>query len=449
MVLNGRVCDNADGNQMKEISIPLSLLNLKFHMKRFFILACLFAVAAFGNAQSLSDLDKMLNKNDYAGAKAAVDNSLLDAKNAEKADYWFYKGKIYSNLSMDSSINHDQQIALKMEAFEAFKKYQSMDKKAVRMVLEEYKPYLGIYLSLFDVGAAQFNAKNYKGALTGFEDALILQKYITDNKITFTQVVLPALDTSLVLNAAISATQANETATANKYYKMLTDANVGGDNYENIYQILADQYAKEKNKAELDAIVAKARALYPTSEYWDDIELRYIGNSGDKTNLFAKYDELLKANPQSFNLNYNYAVEYYNSIYGKDERPKDVEAAKAKLTEILKNTIAADKGIDGTALMTNHLYNIAADISAEATAIKGTKPEDVKKRAELKAKSLKAMDEVIPYADKVIAYYNAMPDLKSGDKAKRSITAGYLADIYELKGDAKKAAEYAKIRDAY
>ena len=51
-------------------------------------------------------------------------------------------------------------------------------------------------------------------------------------------------------------------------------------------------------------------------------------------------------NPSNFNLGYNYAIELYNSIYGKDAKPVNETAAKAKLTEVLKKAIINDKGND-------------------------------------------------------------------------------------------------------
>jgi len=39
-----------------------------------------------------------------------------------------------------------------------------------------------------------------------------------------------------------------------------------------------------------------------------------------------------------------------------------------------------------------------------------------------------------------------MPDLKTKQSANFKIVLGYLTDIYNLKGDAKKSAEYDKKR---
>ena len=405
-------------------------------MKKIFMFLALTGCVTISFAQSLGDIDKLLVLQKNKEAKVAIDKLSADPASASKPDVWFYKGKIYNINSMDAATSNPDQFALKSASFDAFKQYQVLDNKDVRMKIEEYKPYLQLYLSLYDLGAAQFNA-------------LEVKNYITSKNYVYTELTIPALDTSLVLNTAIAAGQAKNMDAAMKYYKQITDANVGGANYQQIYEILADSYLKSKDEPSFNVIIAKARKLYPANDIWDDLELRLVSSEGDKAPLYAKYETLMALKPNNFGLAYNYSVEYYNSIYGKDEKPKDIPAAQAKLTELLSKAIANDNGIEATVLMTNHLYNIAADLSGAATMIKGAKPDDVKKKADLKAKANKAMDEVIVHANKVLAFYSGKKELKGIEKANQKITSGYLVDIYELKGDTKKSAEYAKMRDAY
>ena len=52
------------------------------------------------------------------------------------------------------------------------------------------------------------------------------------------------LDTSLVLNTATSAIQAKKTDEAVMYYRKLTDADVAGKDYEEVYEFLVDHYSK-------------------------------------------------------------------------------------------------------------------------------------------------------------------------------------------------------------
>ncbi|RYE14167.1 MAG: SGNH/GDSL hydrolase family protein, partial [Sphingobacteriales bacterium] len=87
-------------------------------------------------------------------------------------------------------------------------------------------------------------------------------------------------------------------------------------------------------------------------DFWTDIEMEAVRKKGDKPALFAKYEELIARNPSSYLLTYNYAIDLFNNIYVGDNKLADENAAKEKLTAVLKSAIANDKGIDATVLMT-------------------------------------------------------------------------------------------------
>ncbi|MDB5201193.1 MAG: hypothetical protein JWQ27_602 [Ferruginibacter sp.] len=413
-------------------------------MKKFFIVSMAVFFSANLFAQTLDDVSAMITKKQYAAGKVAVDKVLADPKNADKADAWYFKGRIYNSLSYDSSISKPEKYTLKAAAFDAFKKSQTLDPKDVRMVFEQYNSYIDLYFGLFDLGAGLFNAKDYAPALQSFKKALEVKDYILAKKYTYGDTKLYALDTSLVLNAAITAMQLKQDDEAQSYYKQLTDANVSGKDFEEVYLSVADYYAKKKDAANLQAMLEKGKRLYPDNAYWNELELKTVEATGDKKALYAKYEEMIAKSPTDFNLNYNYAVEIYNTLYGQEAKPADPAAAKAKLSEALKNAIATDKGIDATVLMLNHTFNVAADYSTAASVIKGTKPEDVKKRNELKALANKKMDEAIPYCEAAIKYYESQPTLKTIQKASFQNVLGYMSDMYSAKGDTKKAAEYDK-----
>lgn len=414
-------------------------------MKKMYLLLVMMVSSMAGFSQSLDDIADMMAKKDFAGAKAAIDKYLSDEKNAAKAEAWYYKGRVYNSYSYEKSTPESEMFGLKTAAFEAFKKNQAMDSKDVRMKIENYGSYLDLYYGFYDLGATLFNGRKYDDAFGAFKKALEVGEYILGKKYTYPQATIYTLDTALVLNTAISATQAKKDDESIVYYRKLTDANVSGEGYKEVYEYLVEYYNKKGNKEELDQILAKAKRFYPTNNYWNQVELDNIAAKGDKDVLLAKYEEMLSADPENFALNYNYAVELYNKNYGSDDKKAD-EASREKLTAVLKKAIAIDKGIDATVLMANHTYNMASDAVSAASMVKGTKPEDVKKKNELKAISNKKMDDCIVYSDQVVKFYEGMSDLKTKQTANLKIVLGYLTDIYNLKGDMKKSAEYEKKR---
>jgi len=409
-------------------------------MKQFFILLTFLSATLFTYGQKLDDITALMNKQQYKEAKAGIDQYLANAKNANDADAWYYKGRIYNALSTDKAVSGTEAYQDKLEAFDAFKKAQTLDPKKLRFKLEQYLSYLDLYSGFYDLGAKDFNEKKFDASLSAFEKALEVKDYILAKNITFDQVTLHPLDTGLVMNAAIAALQANKEDVSMKYFQQMADYNVDGESNLQVYQLLADYYERKKDSDKLQAILAKGRKLYPKDGYWDEIDLKQIK---DKPALLAKYREMIVKDPNNFGLNYNYAVEIYNLLYNKnDERPANEEELKSQLTEALKNSIKLDTTIDATVLMANHLYNIAADYGNAATLIKGTKPEDVKKRNDLNKQSVSVMEECIGYCNSGIAYYDKLPSLNGRQKSNEIIMLGYLIDIYGIKKDPKKVAEY-------
>lgn len=419
-------------------------------MTKFSIAVALCFGSFATNAQSLDDVNKLMNAEKYAEAKAAIDKHIADPKNAAKADAWYFKGRAYNAYSYDKTLPEAEKVSLKTQAFEAFKKNQEMDKLDLRMKTEMHNSYLNLYASFYDVGATAFNNKDYENAFNAFKAAQSVEDYIFAKSYTYQGTTLSKLDTGLVLNTAIAAMQAKKEDEAMIYYKKLTDANVSEPQYQEVYEYLVDYYNKKQDAANLQPILEKAKRLYPANEFWTDVELEgvraQVKASGDNAPLFAKYDELIAKNPSSFLLSYNYAIDQFNALYVGDKKPADENAAKDKLTATLKNAIANDKEIDASVLMTKHLYNVSSDMSIAANMVKGTKPEDVKKKADLTAKTKTAMQEFLSYGDKVSAYFDAkgMANLKSSEKAKYRELLTNMSEVYNYLKDPKKMADTDK-----
>jgi len=417
-------------------------------MKKFLPVLALISFALTAGAQNTNDIRKMINDKKFDQAKEAIDQFMAKPKNENSAEGWYLKGRTYNSISNEATTPLAQKYQLKVDAFDALKKSQLLDPKETMLKLEQYISYLDLYYGLYDVGGNQFNTKNFQDSYNAFKKALEVEDYIRSKGYTYNGVTIPSFDTSLVMNIAIAANQAKNFPEAVQYYSKITDANIGGPNAKDAYEYLVDYYSRKGDNANLFPLIKKARALYPDDNFWNEVELDQIQKSGDDQALFKKYEELIASEPKNFPLAYNYAVELYNRIWGRGNDKSADTSMKSKLTNVLKHAIDNDSGIEATMLMTNHLYNEASDITNAAALIKSTKPADVKKKNELRAEGNKKMDETIQYADKVIAYYKPrVAELKPGQMANYKIVLSYLADIYSLKGDAKKSAEYDKMKN--
>jgi len=387
-----------------------------------------------------------MGKMQFKEAKAGIDNYLLNPKKANDAEALYYKGRIYNSLSREEETSKNDAFIYKSTAFESFKKYQLIDKKDVYMLLENHTSYLDLYYGFYDLGAKQFNSKNFEGAEMAFKKAIEVKDFILSKKYEYNQTTLYATDTSLILNIAAAAIQAKKEDEAVAYYKMLTDVNIAGADFKEIYLYMVDYYSKKDNSTELKNILTKAKKLYPGDDTWFDTEIKIVSKSGNKEMIFSKYDELLAENPTSFLLSYNYAVEIYNSLYGKEAtHPGDI-ALSDKLTQTIKLAIKNESTteITATMLMTNHLYNMGFDILNRVSMNKSVKPEDVKKKSELKSIASKSFDDCILYGETVLKHFESITQKTAIQKANYKIVLGYLSEIYTQKKMPAKAAEYDK-----
>lgn len=415
-------------------------------MKKLFFFTFMVSGAFVSFAQSLEDIGKMMEKSQFATAKTGIEKYIADPKNATNAEAWYYKGRIYNSLSRDTSVNSADAYTYKMTAYDAFKKNQQYDKIDLRMKTEMYKSYLDLYLGFYDLGAQYFNAKNYTGAYNSFVKAQDVENFIISKNYTYEELKMNKFDTALVMNIAAAALQSGDTTNAIINYRRITDAGLAGAEYERVYEYLANYYLTKNDDANAQAILAKGKVAYPSNNYWNALEVEKLSKSGDKTALLARYDELYNKDPRNFENNYNYAVEMYNSLWANDAKNVDT-MLYSKLTTVLKSTIEVDKGNDALMLLNNHLFNIGADYSTKASLVKGTKPADLKLKKDFNASALVRMDELIPYAEKALKFYADKPTLTTKQKISYQLVAGYLSDIYRLKMNPKKTAEYEKIRD--
>jgi hypothetical protein len=415
-------------------------------MKQFFNVILLLALGNTVMAQSIDDIKKLIGKNDWAGAKTAVDAHLAVEKNAAKADGWYYKGVIYNEYSKSETLAPTCPTC-KMDAFEAFKKYQAIDPKNILMVLEQNVRFFDLYNGFFDVGAKAFSNKDYDAAYASFQNAHKVEDYVRAKGYEYNGFKFNELDTSLVQNMALAARLAKKDDIAVQHYERLVGAGFSGESNLEMYQYLAQYYASTKNMTALDALLGKAKKLYPTNDYWIEVELDMVDKK-DKLALFAKYEDITAKNPTNYALAYNYGVELFNYMYVGDTKPADFEGYKSKLEGTLKKAIAIKNSGEANLIMARHIYNDVYDVQDALKKIKGTKPEDAKKRVELRALGNKYADECIKYAGEATKIYGGMDKLKPIEKANYKNGLSILEAMYSYKGDNAKSADYKKQLEA-
>jgi len=92
----------------------------------------------------------------------------------------------------------------------------------------------------------------------------------------------------------------------------------------------------------------------------------------------------------------------YLFIKNPDKKPADYDAIGAKIETQVNKTLSKDYDPLSSNLIIGQLYyNQGLDQATESDKVKGTKPEDTKKKADLKAKAVAKYNQAIPHIEKV------------------------------------------------
>ncbi|MEO6732391.1 MAG: hypothetical protein ABIN01_14330 [Ferruginibacter sp.] len=417
-------------------------------MTKFFFMVAfsLMVTASFG--QDIKEIRNFALLGQTQKAKEAVDKFLAVPKNAQKPEGWYYKGYVYNLLSKDSTKSLADNAALKATAFDAIKKYREMDPKAELLSEQNNSTLYDLYVGFYsDLGVKAYLAKDPATAFEYFKKGLEIHDYVASNNLVGNNgFKFSAIDTMLTLYTAIAATEAKKTDDAAIFYKKIVDGGISDPQYIDAYQVLADRYKTKKDKAAFADIIAKGKKLYPANnEYWTAMEIEEATDGITAPAIFDRYEELMVKNPNNYTLPYNYSVELYRYIYSDSAKNINTEQYKNKLPEILKKAIAIKPTSEANFLLANFLYNNSIDISEDARKMKGTKPDDLKKKKELQAKSDAALTQAIPYAEAVVSLYKGITKPKASEKINYKQSLVILKNIYEVKKDVAKAATYDKM----
>ncbi len=407
-------------------------------MRKFLLSATLVATSFTMFAQKLDDVQEKISKGKYAEAKESLDKFMNDPKNKDNANAYYYQGVIYNELAKDST--KTPATDYRQEAFTAFKRYQELDPKNVLMTLEQNGRLFQLYEGYYNAAIKSYNAQQYDKAFYNFKNALNVEQYINSKGFTYGNQALPKLDTNLILNTAAMALKSNQQDSAMSYYQRLADAKIGGDKFEEVYQMLVDYYAKKNDEANRQKYTAIGTELYPNSEYWLQSQLTPFKD--DKPKLFAKYDELVQANPTKYFLAYNYAVELFNYLYASDAKPTDAATWNPKLEAAITKAISIDPTPEANLLMVRYLSEQVYKNQDAVKASKGTSAAEISKRKSLNAQTIQLYDKMAPYAQAAYDGYSKKDTLKGSEKGNLRYVTNVLIDYYTAKKQMDKVKTY-------
>ena len=401
-------------------------------------------------AQDAKKIKTYLDAKQFDKAKAEVDAAI--SKNPNDLVALYYKSKVYAALASDPQFKTSVPDA-REQAFEAFKRAMDNDKDNKVMLIavqEQYKPIFDLYTGYYDAGAAAFNngtasgsKADYDQSLTMFKNSDKVGRYIYSKKWALSEI-----DTQLVLTMGKAAINAGKKEEAATYLKTLADANITGTasdktSYQLPYQWLSFYYKENKDDANFLKYIASGKKLFPKDDYYDAVMLDYYRDKKNYDALFKKYDEVVVAYPDSTQYHFNYANEAFVYVYNSDAGTKinNKEAIlKTVGIELQKALAAKPNDVNVNWLTGQYYYNAAIDVKEQASAIKGTKPEDIKKKADLHAQAKDILNKAIPYTEKALSTLEASN--KKADKSKYKSITDLMQRIYTSLNQSDKVKMY-------
>ena len=412
------------------------------------LLTTLLAVIGFGLvAQKLEKAKDLFTSKPpkLAEAKTEIDGVMADAKNQKNPEAWYFKGKIYGAVGSDAVLGVQNPEA-RWQAFEAFQKYVEIDdKKLIMLQIDQYKPILDVYQSYYKTGAASFSAGKHAEAYADFKNCLAVSEFMSSKGWTAIK-----LDTTVVLYTGITAEKAGKRDDAATYYGRIADAKVKGEGMVEIYKWLSDYYGKKKDNTNAGKYIALGKELFPKDPFWSAYELDMYREQGDQKALFAKYEEAIAQSPSDYQLLYNYSVELYQAAYDTSltKRPANSAELIAKVETNMKKVTELKPDFTSAYLVLGQInYNRGVDINTEMKKIKPPvggklKPEELKKKDDLRTESAKNFDLAIPYFEKIDQLLGSQGKLHQEDKKALKEAYDLLTTIYDNKNNKDKSKVY-------
>jgi hypothetical protein len=394
-------------------------------MKNIFLTALLVASAFMMQAQKLDKPKDLLEKKKIADAKTEIDKFLAVDKNQTNSEAYLVKSKIYLAAATQPELKASVPDA-RDQAFEAMKKYLELEgqekdekKRYLLLTLENHGPLIDIYTGYNKDAATFYNAGNFNDALTNFKNALLVFDIIAARNI-----VQIKLDTTTTLYAGISAEKANKPDEAAIYYAKIAEAKAKGEGFVEIYKWLADYHKRKEDIATASKFSALGREVYPEDTFWSGFELDMMREKGSKEQLFSKYENVIKENPDNHIYHFNYGVELYQTAYNEDKskRPANSKEMIEKARTHLNKALTIKPDYPNVHMVLGQIsYNEGVDLNNENKEIRPPaggrlSAEQSAKKEELRKAVVVKFNEAIPFFKKVDELLDTQGKLKMEEK---------------------------------
>lgn len=423
-------------------------------MKRIILPVVMCCFISFSFGQSIKNVNKYLDKKDYAKAKTEVDAFLV--KNPTDGEGIYLKSKIYAKIADSAALRSLVDGDARAIAFESFKQAVADSnnmKLKLAIMKDSYGPIFELYTGYYQAGIDDFNKAaqsaskdEFKNAMDNFIRANNVGQYIAEND----WAKIGKVDTTLVLNIGKAAINAKDDAATLKYFTELADAKIAGtggtadDGFKLPYEWLELHYKNAGDEANMVKYADLGNEVFPKESYFNLVLIDYYREKKETPKMLAVYEGLVKENPDSIKYHFGYANDIFGYVYNSDEGVK-VEN-KAQWMKTLKSQLDQSLALNANDINSNWLtaqyyYNLG--IESRDSSIKSKDPAA---KTSLQNDAKGDWNTAIPYAEKAI---NELRNsgLKSNKSRYKSVV-NLMQNIYQSMADNTNLKKYQDMYDA-
>jgi tetratricopeptide (TPR) repeat protein len=345
-------------------------------MKKFLLLIAVVCVSlgAFAQKGKVTSALTLIEQGSLDKAKEALDQAMIDEKSKDWFNTYFAKGKlcqaVYKSDNPKFKAFYSDPLG---EAYNAFEKSIELDPKGgTKKRIIANMIYNSLALDLYNQGGAQFEAKDFVGALKSFE---------TQIQITESDKYAGAIDTGMYYNAGLAASNSGKYQAAIDYFNKCAEMKYMG--ITPFYQIY-ESYMGMGDTLKAESILKSLPDKFPGDK---SITLQLIDlyiKSG-KNDEALKYLQVAKeADPGNFSLYFAEGIIHLNS-----NKYDDAIVNLAKSIEINPDLYDSQYGL-GAAYI-----NKASDMFIQANDIM-----DVNKYNTAIEQAMTVFAKALPYMEK-------------------------------------------------
>ena len=263
-------------------------------MKKLLLLSAVICISlgAFAQKGKVTNALSYIDQGALDKAKEALDQAMTDPKSSTWFNTYFAKGQLCQKIFKSDNPKFKSLIADPLdEAYAAYQKAMELDPKGtVKKRMITGMIYNSLALDLYSQGGAQFEAKDYAGALKSFENQI---------KITESDMYVGATDTGMYYNAGLAAMNSGKYDDAVKFFTKCTEMKYMG--ITPYYQI-SQSYMEKGDTAQAEAMLKSLPEKFPGDK---NITLQLIDlyiKSGKNDEALKYLDAAKKDDPNNYSL---------------------------------------------------------------------------------------------------------------------------------------------------